>query len=132
MLVAHRDPAVRFLVANAVQDLGHDSVAAQDGASAWEAYRRDRPELVIADRLLPVSGGDELAWQIHTDEDSPAPYVAMLTPPGDERRAPGDERGAPGDGVDELIARPLHRATIESLLASAGDRERSRQDSSAR
>jgi len=125
VLVAHRDPAVRFLVANAVADLGHDSVAAQDGASAWEAYRRDRPELVIADRLLPVSGGDELAWQIHTDEDSRAPYVAMLTPPG-------DERGAPGDGVDELIARPLHRATIESLLASAGDRERSRQDSSAR
>jgi two-component system, cell cycle response regulator len=125
VLVAHRDPAVRFLVANAVQDAGHDSVAAQDGASAWEAYRRDRPELVIADRLLPVSGGDELAWQIHTDEDSPTPYIAMLTPPG-------DERGAPGDGVDELIARPLHRAMIESLLASAGDRERSRQDSSAR
>ena len=125
VLVAHRDPAVRFLVANAVQDAGHDCVAAQDGASAWEAYRRDRPELVIADQLLPGTGGDKLVGRIDADEDAGAPYVAMLT-------APGGDPESPDAGVDELIARPLNRAMIESLLASAADRERSQQDPSAR
>ncbi len=124
-LVAHRDPAVRFLVANAVQAAGHDCVSAPDGASAWEAYRRDRPELVVADQLLPGTGGEELVRRIDTDEHGAAPYVAMLMPPGTEHET------SPS-GVDELLFRPLNRATIESLLAAAADRERSQQDPSAR
>ena len=80
---------------------------------------------MIADQLLPGTGGDKLVGRIDADEDAGAPYVAMLT-------APGGDPESPDAGVDELIARPLNRAMIESLLASAADRERSQQDPSAR
>ncbi len=54
---------VRLLVARALTDAGYDVITAGDGLAAVELIQafRTPPDLVIADLLMPVMGGVQLA-----------------------------------------------------------------------
>lgn len=67
VLIADDEPAIVDLLADFLEDQGFQVERALDGASALRMIRRARPNLVIADVMMPRLDGYELVDEIEED-----------------------------------------------------------------
>jgi len=111
ILLVEDDPAIRESLAECLAMEGYAVEAAGNGV---EALRRlgapPRPDLVLADMVMPVMGGLELLRRIRAEQALAGLPVVMMTaalPPG--------EAGAPG--ADGHLAKPFE---IEDLFTVVG------------
>ncbi|HZM68890.1 MAG TPA: response regulator transcription factor [Candidatus Cryosericum sp.] len=90
---------IRYNLAQA----GYRVVTATDGQQALELARRDRPDLVVLDLMLPVMPGTEVARILKQEEKTRAVPIVMLTARGSEvDRIVGFELGA-----DDYVVKPF-------------------------
>ena len=90
---------IRYNLAQA----GYRVVTATDGQQALELARRDRPDLVVLDLMLPVMPGTEVARILKQEEKTRAVTIVMLTARGSEvDRIVGFELGA-----DDYVVKPF-------------------------
>lgn len=115
ILLAEDSAASRFLLQRAVEELGHECVAAEDGLAAWELYREAGAEVVISDWIMPGIDGDELCRRIRSDEQRPYTYFVMLTSLEDKEHV---LRGMQA-GVDDYLTKPLDRNDLSARLIAA-------------
>ena len=64
ILIAEDSAADRMLLSSIVRRQGHEVLTAANGAEAVEAFRQQRPQLVLMDAMMPVMDGFEAARQI--------------------------------------------------------------------
>ena len=82
---------------------GYRVVSASDGRQALEMARRERPDLVVLDLMLPGIPGTEVARALRQDERSRETPILMLTARGEEvDRVVGFELGA-----DDYVVKPF-------------------------
>jgi two-component system phosphate regulon response regulator PhoB len=82
---------------------GYRVVTATDGQQAVELARRDRPDLVVLDLMLPLMPGTEVARILRQDEKTRDIPILMLTARGSETdRIVGFELGA-----DDYVVKPF-------------------------
>lgn len=115
ILLAEDSAASRFLLQRALEELGHDCIAAEDGLQAWERYRELGPEVVISDWIMPEIDGDELCRRIRADETHPYTYFVMLTSLEDKEHVLRGMRA----GVDDYLTKPLDRNDLAARLIAA-------------
>ena len=74
---------------------GYQVQLARDGAAAWERIRQEPPDLLVADRQLPLLDGLQLACRVHHEPATRGLPVIVLTDAGFELsyRALRDEYG---------------------------------------
>lgn len=103
ILIADDEPLILDLLAEMVEPLGHEPVAASDGGQAWEAFEREPFRLVIADWLMPRIDGLELTRRIRAKKRVRYTYVIMLTAlAGTDRYLEGMKAG-----VDDFVTKPV-------------------------
>ena len=86
---------------------------AADGAQALEAARRARPDLIIADVMMPKLDGFELVKALRADLNlSEIPIILLSARAGEEARI-----GGLGAGADDYVVKPFH---ARELLARVG------------
>ncbi len=88
---------------------------AEDGASGLEAFTHYMPDIVIADWVMPIFDGLELAQMIRQPGANANPYVPiiMLTGHSDKKRV----MIARDAGVTEFLAKPISaKALYERIL----------------
>lgn len=79
---------------------GHRVVVAQDGRDALTAFRRERPDLIVLDLLLPEVDGLEVCRTVREQSDVP---ILMLTARSEEAdKLVGLELGA-----DDYVTKPF-------------------------
>lgn len=101
VLVVDDEPIIRDVLSRYLAHAGFDVEAVGDGRRAVEAIRRDRPDLVILDLMLPGLDGLEVFRRVNDGGEGPA--VIMLTARGAETdRVVGLEMGA-----DDYVAKPF-------------------------
>jgi two-component system chemotaxis response regulator CheY len=115
VLIAEDDPSSRLLLSAAVERLGHDCIAAEDGDVAAALYTEQHPGVVITDLSMPGLDGSELVSRIRSAPDAPYAYVLVLTAQADEAQA----RAAMEAGADDLVIKPLDPAELERKLIAA-------------
>jgi two-component system, OmpR family, response regulator RegX3 len=76
VLVVDDEESYRDALSIGLSQEGFDVVVAADGAEARAAVRRDRPDLVLLDVMLPDISGIELCREIRAERDVP---VIMVT-----------------------------------------------------
>jgi DNA-binding response OmpR family regulator len=87
-------------LANYFRQAGYDTIAAYDGKAALELARRDKPDLILLDLMLPELDGMEVCRHIRRNSDVP---IIMLTARVEEAdMLIGLELGA-----DDYIAKPF-------------------------
>jgi CheY-like chemotaxis protein len=113
VLIADDDRLVRTMLSDLLADLGHAVVEATNGAEAVELARREAPDLLILDFLMPkLSGLDAL--QALRARGVRAPAV-LLTAISD-----GSLRAMDGaDAIDVLLEKPVTRRSLVRALARA-------------
>jgi CheY-like chemotaxis protein len=113
VLVADDDRLIRTMVSDLLADLGHSVIAASDGAEAVDLARREDPDVLVLDFLMPrLSGLDALALLRREGRDTPA---VLLTAISD-----GTVRGVEGaDSAQAILEKPVTRRRLERALARA-------------
>lgn len=76
VLVAEDDEKQAELIRRSLLREGHTATVVHDGGAALEAVRRDRPDLVVLDLMLPVIDGFGVCRVLRQEGDIP---VLMLT-----------------------------------------------------
>ena len=115
VLIAEDDPGSRLLLSAALERLGHDCIAAEDGEAAAALYVAELPDVVITDLSMPGLDGSGLVSRIRSTPDAPYAYVLVLTAESDE----GQARAAMEAGADDLVIKPLDPAELERKLIAA-------------
>jgi two-component system response regulator MtrA len=80
VLVVDDDTALAEMLGIVLRGEGFDPVFCADGASALEAFRASRPDLVLLDLMLPGRDGIEVCRQIRSESGVP---IVMLTAKSD-------------------------------------------------
>ena len=125
IVVAEDDDAIAHLVAAALGDAGFLCLRARDGDEALLLSRREAPDLLILDVMMPHMGGLEVARRLKADVLSSRIPILMLTSlSGVADRVKGLDAGA-----DDYLAKPFDLreliARTRALIRSA-TRERDR------
>ena len=103
ILVVEDEKEIRDLLAHYLRKEGFSAVLASDGETAILKARKEKPDLVLLDILLPKADGLEVLRTIRSDDTIGRTPVVMLTAKGDETdRVVGLELGA-----DDYILKPF-------------------------
>jgi DNA-binding response OmpR family regulator len=111
ILVVDDEPKIVRLARDYLEKNGYRVTTAADGQSALTAARREKPDLIILDLMLPVMDGREVCRILRRESDVP---IIMLTALSEEiDQVTGLEIGA-----DDYITKPFSpRAMIARVRA---------------
>ena len=91
-----------------LEQAGYQVIVAGDGTSALEMARRELPNLIILDLMLPEMDGLEVCRQIRREPGIATTPILMLTAKGDEiDKVVGLEVGA-----DDYVTKPFGRREL--------------------
>lgn len=103
ILIAEDDHAISDLVAYNLERAGHTPLAAYDGLTALEVARRDKPELILLDQMMPGMDGHGVLRELRRDSRTQNIPVIFLTAKAQaEDRIQGLELGA-----DDYVTKPF-------------------------
>lgn len=112
LLIVDDDPDYLRLAMGLLERLGQICIVASDGTQAVELYRRERPDAVLMDILMPVMDGIEATAAILVeDPNAQVVFVSVLN---------GFPEGTPREIAESLQIRkkPASREQMESILGS--------------
>ncbi|MBI4575019.1 MAG: hybrid sensor histidine kinase/response regulator [Planctomycetes bacterium] len=110
VLAVDDDPSIHILVRKNLERRGYRVETAEDGEEALRLMRSFRPDLVIADIMMPRMDGYELCRRVKADPELKEVFFIMLTAKGEVKdRVAGLDMGA-----DHYITKPFD---IHDLLA---------------
>jgi DNA-binding response OmpR family regulator len=113
VLIVDDEPPIVELVRGYLQREGMTVLVAGDGPAALDLTRRDKPDVVILDLMLPGLDGVEVCRQLRTFSDA---YVLMLTARSEEI----DRVVGLSVGADDYLVKPFSPrelvARIRALL----------------
>ena len=108
ILFAEDDPAFRKIIGKILTGAGYDVVLAEDGESAVEKARMEKPDLVITDGLMPKLNGFHVCKAIK--ELDPSPKVILLTAVYTNPSYTWEART--NFGADDIITKPCEIAHL--------------------
>ena len=123
LLIDDNEPFRRSLHRTLV-GAGHEVTDASDGRVALREYRRDRPDLVITDLVMPEKEGLETIRELRTLD----PGVKIIAISGDGSGAPNQYLDlARALGATHTLSKPFSReavlAVVAEVLAQDADSE---------
>lgn len=112
ILVAEDDAHLRQGIVDLFEAEGYEVVPAADGLQALDLYRRQRPDLVLLDIMMPGKSGYDVCREIRR-EDARLPII-MLTAKGEEvDKVVGLELGA-----DDYVTKPFGVHELRARVAA--------------
>jgi DNA-binding response OmpR family regulator len=120
ILLVEDEASISEPIAEGLRREGFEAEVAPTLAGAREAIRRQPPDLVLLDVMLPDGEGRDLAREIRKDSDVP---IVMLTARGEEiDRVLGLELGA-----DDYVVKPFSSRELAARIRAIMRRGRSPQ-----
>jgi DNA-binding NtrC family response regulator len=112
ILVIDDEPQMRTMLRQMLERAGYDIVAAPDGKKAMELFRRQTPDLVITDMLMPEKDGIETIIEMKGESTR----VKIIAVSGGGHIGPDDYLYmAKKLGVVRTFSKPI---AMEALLAA--------------
>ena len=110
ILVADDTRSIRSALSLLLEEEGHTVRLAADGASALEEYRRQRPDMLLLDVMMPKKNGYQVLKQIRRED--PALPVIMLSAKG----SPTDVALGLDLGSDDYLPKPFSGEVLISRI----------------
>ena len=79
ILVVDDDKSIVKVLVGYLEQSGYQTIAAYDGDSALHALRRERPDLILLDLMMPNRDGWEVTQIIRADKALATTPIIMLT-----------------------------------------------------
>jgi DNA-binding NarL/FixJ family response regulator len=128
ILVIEDEPEMRRNITTLLRFKGYKPVAAENGRVGVDAARRERPDLILCDVMMPELDGYGVLRALQTDPDlSFIPFI-FLTAKGEKE----DLRSGMNLGADDYLTKPVGNedlvSAIETRLQRAAKQERARRE----
>lgn len=106
VIVADDEEPTLEILSSVIEDLGHQVLAARDGAEALRLARDHNPDLIITDFMMPGCNGIELIRAVRADADLAAVPVILIS------------AATPAASVEatRFFAKPLHLGDLEEEI----------------
>jgi diguanylate cyclase (GGDEF)-like protein len=115
ILVVDDEPLSRHVLQAAVEQLGHQWTAAENGQAAWQCFNQDRPDVLITDLLMPEVDGLELCRRVRADTRAGYTYIILVTVLGERQDI---VRGMDA-GADDYLIKPVQLFDLQARLIAA-------------
>ena len=117
ILLVDDEPLARLALQAAVERLGHEWTAADDGEAGWRRFVEDQPDVLITDLLMPRLDGLELCRRVRgrAATHDGYTYVILTTVLGDR----GDVARGMEAGADDYLVKPVDPFDLEMRLVAA-------------
>jgi len=120
VLIVEDDREILELLAHYLRKEGFSPILASDGETAILKAKREKPDLILLDIMLPKADGLEVLRAIRSDDAIGRTPVVMLTAKGDETdRIVGLELGA-----DDYIPKPFSPREVVARIKAILRRSR--------
>lgn len=127
ILVVDDDKSIVKVLASYLEQAGYRVLAAHDGEAALHILRRERPDLVILDLMMPKRDGWDVTQVIRADKGLAATPIIMLTARFEEtEKIVGLELGA-----DDYITKPFSAREVVTRVKALLRRQKLDQMSTA-
>ncbi|MFT3713535.1 MAG: response regulator [Archangium sp.] len=113
VLVADDDPSILDFTSRVVTKAGHRVIRAERGDVALELVRKEKPDLVILDVLMPGLDGLEVCKAIRQDAVLAKTPVLLLSAMGEDRLA----TAANSSGANGYLTKPMRLDAVRATLA---------------
>ena len=111
VLVAEDEVDLRGFIVGVLKD-SYEVDAAGDGAEALELMKKNRPDLVLTDVMMPGTSGLDLTRAIKEDPSLRQIPVILLTARGESEAAlDGYDAGA-----DDFVSKPFHTKVLQARI----------------
>jgi DNA-binding response OmpR family regulator len=114
ILVIDDDSSVRYMLARILRTGAYDVVMADDGDHGLAVFRKERPDLVICDLMMPHRNGIETIAQIR--RESPAMKIIAISGGGRAMNVDGLAT-ALETGANEIIVKPFRADDVLSRVS---------------
>ncbi|MBI4788718.1 MAG: PAS domain S-box protein [Chloroflexi bacterium] len=125
ILIVDDDASIRALLRQELETAGYRVEEARDGLEALTQVKRDRPDLVILDVMMPELNGFDVTAVLRNDPETTNIPIIILSIIHDQAR--GYRLG-----VDRYITKPMNVPAllddVELLVAQGGSKRRARVD----
>jgi len=120
ILVADDDLEILALVARHVKTLASEVYEASDGEEALRVARKQKPDLIILDVMMPGMSGWEVCRAVREDESLSGTGVIMLTGIGERL----NEMTSPLYGADDYLDKPFDLTELDEKIHEALQKRR--------
>jgi DNA-binding response OmpR family regulator len=108
VLIADDDPPTRRLLRDLLTAKGHRVTEAVDGEEALDAIRRELPDVILLDVMMPTLDGFEVCRRVKSDPATALIHILMITSLTErEHRLKGIECGA-----NDFLSKPAEREEV--------------------
>ncbi len=112
ILVVDDDPEIVLMLSTRLGHRGYKITTANDGHRALEHAKRDKPDLVLLDVMMPGKSGWEVARALKQDPATQNIKIVMVTAIGEKT----NELTSPLYGADAYIDKPFEFERLESVI----------------
>jgi CheY-like chemotaxis protein len=112
ILVVDDDPEIVTMLSTRLGKRGFKITTAEDGKKAIELAKRDKPDLVLLDVMMPGKSGWEVARALKQDPVTQHVKIVMVTAIGEKT----NEITAPIYGADAHIDKPFEFEQLERVI----------------
>jgi len=116
VLIVDDEPHIRLLLEQTLEDLedeGVEILIADNGESALEMIRRERPGIVFLDVMMPKMNGFDVCNRVKKLEPVDGIYIVLLTAKGQEF----DKKRGVEVGADRYMTKPFNPDEILAVAA---------------
>ncbi len=112
ILIVDDSPSQLMGIRRIVEKLGHDALTAEDGAAGVEAAKREIPDLILMDVVMPNLNGFQATRSITREATTKhIPVVLVTTKDQDTDRVWGMRQGAKA-----YITKPFSESELAELI----------------
>jgi len=113
ILIVDDSPSQLMGIRRIVEKLGHDALTAEDGAAGVEAAKREIPDLILMDVVMPNLNGFQATRSITREPTTRhIPVILVTTKDQDTDRVWGMRQGAKA-----YITKPFSESELSELIA---------------
>jgi twitching motility two-component system response regulator PilH len=113
ILIVDDSPSQLMGIRRIVEKLGHDALTAEDGAAGVEAAKRELPDLILMDVVMPNLNGFQATRSIAREPTTRhIPVILVTTKDQDTDRVWGMRQGAKA-----YITKPFSETELSELIA---------------
>ena len=112
VLIVDDSPSQLLGLQRVVEKLGHQVITAEDGAAGVEAAKREIPDLILMDVVMPNLNGFQATRQISKDPSTSHIPVILVTTKDQET----DKVWGMRQGAKAYVTKPINEAELTQTI----------------
>ncbi|WP_319405329.1 response regulator [uncultured Desulfosarcina sp.] len=112
VMIVEDDPVSLTLLEKMIQKTDAMVITASNGVTAWEAFNKERPRIVVSDWMLPELSGIELCRKIRESQTTAYTYIIIMT--AKDRKE--DALTAFDAGADDFVPKPYQLRELQARM----------------